>query len=76
MNSNFYHWPSEQTKNHIRSIVNRVLSDIYALSMQLTPEQDNEFLKNFREKQQKYYEEDYHWMMKTRESDIEVENRR
>ncbi len=25
--------------------------------MQLTPEQDNEFLKNFREKQQEYYEE-------------------
>ncbi|MEZ8929901.1 MULTISPECIES: DUF6279 family lipoprotein [unclassified Vibrio] len=48
---------SEQTKEHIRSIVNKFAPDIYALSMQLSPEQDREFLKNFREKQQDYYEE-------------------
>ncbi|MCF7503105.1 DUF6279 family lipoprotein [Vibrio sp. L3-7] len=57
MNSTFIVDQSEQTKNHIRSIVNKFASDIYALSMQLTPEQDNEFLKNFREKQQDYYQE-------------------
>ena len=57
MNSAFIIDQSEQTKNHIRSIVNKFAPDIYALSMQLTPEQDNEFLKNFREKQQEYYEE-------------------
>lgn len=57
MNSTFIIDQSEQTKNHIRSIVNKFAPDIYALSMQLTPEQDNEFLKNFREKQQDYYQE-------------------
>ena len=57
MNSAFIIDQSEQTKNHIRSIVNKFAPDIYALSMQLTPEQDNEFLKNFREKQQDYYQE-------------------
>ncbi|MFA0113887.1 DUF6279 family lipoprotein [Vibrio sp. 10N.261.46.E11] len=48
---------SDQIKNHIRSIVNKFAPDIYALSMQLTPEQDSEFLNNFREKQQDYYQE-------------------
>nr|PMI53633.1 DNA polymerase III subunit alpha [Vibrio lentus] len=57
MNSAFIIDQSEQTKNHIRSIVNKFSPDIYALSLQLTPEQDNEFLKNFRGKQQEYYEE-------------------
>ncbi|MEZ9335689.1 DUF6279 family lipoprotein, partial [Vibrio sp. 10N.286.45.C10] len=43
--------------DHIRSIVSKFSPDIYALSMQFNPKQDNEFLKNFREKQQEYYEE-------------------
>ena len=57
MNSAFIVDQSEQIKNHIRSIVNKFAPDVYALSMQLTPKQDSEFLKNFREKQQDYYEE-------------------
>ncbi|MFA0038657.1 DUF6279 family lipoprotein [Vibrio sp. 10N.261.52.A1] len=48
---------SEQIKNHIRTIVNKFSPDIYALSMQLNPKQDSEFLKNFRKKQQEFYEE-------------------
>ncbi len=48
---------SEQTKEHIRTIVNKFAPDIYALSMQLNPKQDSEFLKNFRKKQQEFYEE-------------------
>lgn len=48
---------SEQIKNHIRSIVNKFSPDIYALSMQLSPKQDREFLTNFRKKQQEFYEE-------------------
>ncbi|MCG9692991.1 DUF6279 family lipoprotein [Vibrio sp. Isolate22] len=48
---------SEQIKNHIRSIVNKFSPDIYALSMQLSPRQDREFLTNFRKKQQEFYEE-------------------
>ncbi|WP_213864761.1 DUF6279 family lipoprotein [Vibrio crassostreae] len=57
MNSAFIVDQSEQIKNHIRAIVNKFAPDVYALSMQLSPEQDSEFLKNFREKQQDYYEE-------------------
>ena len=57
MNSAFIVDQSEQIKNHIRSIVNKFAPDVYALSMQLTPKQDSEFLKKFREKQQDYYEE-------------------
>lgn len=57
MSSAFITEQSDQIKDHIRSIVNKFSPDIYALSMQLTPEQDNEFLKHFREKQQEYYEE-------------------
>ncbi|MEZ8291756.1 MULTISPECIES: DUF6279 family lipoprotein [Vibrio] len=57
MNSAFISEQSDQIKDHIRSIVNKFSPDIYALSMQLTPEQDKEFLKHFREKQQEYYEE-------------------
>ncbi|SBS63422.1 DUF6279 family lipoprotein [Vibrio atlanticus] len=57
MNSAFITEQSDQIKDHIRSIVSKFSPDIYALSMQLTPEQDNEFLKNFRENQQEYYEE-------------------
>ena len=57
MNSAFIVDQSEQIKNHIRAIVNKFAPDVYALSMQLTPKQDSEFLKNFREKQQDYYEE-------------------
>ncbi|WP_299131162.1 DUF6279 family lipoprotein [uncultured Vibrio sp.] len=57
MNSAFIVDQSEQIKNHIRSIVNKFAPDVYALSMQLSPKQDSEFLKNFREKQQDYYEE-------------------
>ncbi|WP_135444000.1 DUF6279 family lipoprotein [Vibrio tasmaniensis] len=57
MNSAFISEQSDQIKDHIRSIVNKFSPDIYALSMQLTPEQDKEFLKNFREKQHEYYEE-------------------
>ncbi|MGF1851703.1 DUF6279 family lipoprotein [Vibrio satsumensis] len=57
MNSAFIFDQSEQIKNHIRSIVNKFAPDVYALSMQLSPKQDSEFLKNFREKQQDYYEE-------------------
>jgi len=48
---------SEQIKNHIRSIVNKFSPDIYALSMQLSPKQDREFLTNFRKKQQEFYKE-------------------
>lgn len=48
---------SEQIKNHVRSIVNKFSPDIYALSMQLSPKQDREFLTNFRKKQQEFYEE-------------------
>ncbi|MCY9825749.1 DUF6279 family lipoprotein [Vibrio chagasii] len=48
---------SEQIKNHIRIIVNKFSPDIYALSMQLNPKQDREFLTNFRKKQQEFYEE-------------------
>ncbi|MDA0154483.1 DUF6279 family lipoprotein [Vibrio sp. Makdt] len=48
---------SEQIKNHIRTIVNKFSPDIYALSMQLNPKQDSEFLKKFRKKQQEFYEE-------------------
>ncbi|WP_299690822.1 DUF6279 family lipoprotein [uncultured Vibrio sp.] len=47
----------EQTKNHVRAVITQFSPDIYALSMQLSPEQDSEFLKNFREKQQDYYKE-------------------
>ncbi|ARP40721.1 DUF6279 family lipoprotein [Vibrio syngnathi] len=57
MSSAFITEQSDQIKDHIRSIVNKFSPDIYALSMQLNPEQDNEFLKNFREKQQEYYQE-------------------
>ncbi|MCG9641246.1 DUF6279 family lipoprotein [Vibrio sp. Isolate34] len=57
MNSAFVVDQSEQIKNHIRAIVNKFAPDVYALSMQLSPKQDSEFLKNFREKQQDYYEE-------------------
>ena len=56
MNSAFIVDQSEQIKNHIRSIVNKFAPDVYALSMQLSPKQDSEFLQNFREKQQDYYE--------------------
>ncbi len=57
INSAFIVDQSEQIKHHIRSIVNKLAPDVYGLSMQFTPKQDNEFLKNFREKQQDYYEE-------------------
>ncbi|MFA0608202.1 DUF6279 family lipoprotein [Vibrio sp. 10N.222.49.B4] len=57
MSSAFITEQSDQIKDHIRSIANKFSPDIYALSMQLTPEQDKEFLKNFREKQHEYYEE-------------------
>ncbi|CAK2026106.1 DUF6279 family lipoprotein [Vibrio crassostreae] len=57
MNSAFIVDQSEQIKNHIRAIVNKFAPDVYALSMQLSPKQDSEFLKNFREKQEDYYEE-------------------
>lgn len=57
INSAFIVDQSEQIKHHIRSIVNKLAPDVYGLSMQLTLKQDNEFLKNFREKQQDYYEE-------------------
>ncbi|QPK05944.1 DUF6279 family lipoprotein [Vibrio kanaloae] len=57
INSAFIVDQSEQVKHHIRSIVNKLAPDVYGLSMQLTLKQDNEFLKNFREKQQDYYEE-------------------
>ncbi|MGF1800870.1 DUF6279 family lipoprotein [Vibrio gigantis] len=57
MDSAFIVDQSEQIKNHIHAIVNKFAPDVYALSMQLSPKQDSEFLKNFREKQQDYYEE-------------------
>ncbi|WKY59752.1 DUF6279 family lipoprotein [Vibrio sp. SNU_ST1] len=57
MNSAFVTEQSDQIKDHIRSIVSKFSPDIYALSMQFNPKQDNEFLKNLREKQQEYYEE-------------------
>ncbi|MEZ8723753.1 DUF6279 family lipoprotein [Vibrio pomeroyi] len=57
MNSAFIVDQSEQIKNHIRAIVNKFAPDVYSLSMQLSAKQDSEFLKNFREKQQEYYEE-------------------
>ncbi|MFB9142111.1 DUF6279 family lipoprotein [Vibrio artabrorum] len=57
LNSTFIVGQSDQIKNHIRTIINQFSPDIYALSMQLSPKQDSQFLKNFREKQQDYYEE-------------------
>ena len=57
LNSAFIVEQSEQIKNHIRSIVNKFSPDIYALSMQLSPKQDREFLTNFRKKQQEFYQE-------------------
>ncbi|MEZ8190362.1 DUF6279 family lipoprotein [Vibrio sp. 1F279] len=57
MSSAFITEQSDQIKDHIRSIVSKFSPDIYALSMQFNPKQDKEFLKNFREKQQEYYEE-------------------
>ncbi|MEZ8168383.1 MULTISPECIES: DUF6279 family lipoprotein [unclassified Vibrio] len=57
MNSAFITEQSDQITDHIRSIVSKFSPDIYALSMQFNPKQDKEFLKNFREKQQEYYEE-------------------
>ncbi|WP_135385605.1 DUF6279 family lipoprotein [Vibrio tasmaniensis] len=57
MNSAFITEQSDQIKDHILSIVSKFSPDIYALSMQFNPKQDKEFLKNFREKQQEYYEE-------------------
>ncbi|MFA0502508.1 DUF6279 family lipoprotein, partial [Vibrio sp. 10N.222.46.A1] len=57
MNSAFITEQSDQIRDHIRSIVSKFSPDIYALSMQFNPKQDKEFLKNFREKQQEYYEE-------------------
>ncbi|MGF1745911.1 DUF6279 family lipoprotein [Vibrio minamisatsumaniensis] len=57
LNSTFIVDQSDQIKNHIRTIINQFSPDIYALSMQLSPKQDSQFLKNFREKQQDYYEE-------------------
>ena len=56
MDSAFIVDQSEQIKNHIHAIVNKFAPDVYALSMQLSPKQDSEFLQNFREKQQDYYE--------------------
>ncbi|MEZ8068107.1 DUF6279 family lipoprotein [Vibrio sp. FF145] len=57
MSSAFITEQSDQIKEHIRSIVSKFSPDIYALSMQFNLKQDKEFLKNFREKQQEYYEE-------------------
>ncbi|MFA0077046.1 DUF6279 family lipoprotein [Vibrio artabrorum] len=57
LNSTFIVGQSDQIKNHIHTIINQFSPDIYALSMQLSPKQDSQFLKNFREKQQDYYEE-------------------
>ncbi|MEZ8056133.1 DUF6279 family lipoprotein [Vibrio atlanticus] len=57
MSSAFITEQSDQIKDHIRSIVSKFSPDIYALSMQFNPKQDKEFLKNFRGKQQEYYEE-------------------
>ena len=57
LNSAFIVEQSEQIKSHIRTIVNKFSPDIYALSMQLNPKQDREFLSNFRKKQQEFYEE-------------------
>ena len=57
LNSAFIVEQSEQIKNHIRTIVNKFSPDIYALSMQLNPKQDSEFLTNFRKKQQEFYQE-------------------
>jgi hypothetical protein len=57
LNSAFIVEQSEQIKHHIRTIVNKFSPDIYALSMQLNPKQDSEFLTNFRKKQQEFYEE-------------------
>lgn len=44
-------------RTHIQSIVTEFSPDIYALSLQLSPKQDQTFLKNFKAKQQKYYDE-------------------
>ena len=57
LNSAFIVEQSEQIRHHIRTIVNKFSPDIYALSMQLNPKQDSEFLTNFRKKQQEFYEE-------------------
>ncbi|MDK9759345.1 hypothetical protein KIV40_29440 [Vibrio sp. D173a] len=45
-------------RTHIRSIVTEFSPDIYALSLQLSPKQDQAFLKNFKAKQQEYYDSD------------------
>lgn len=44
-------------RTHIQNIVTEFSPDIYALSLQLSPKQDQTFLKNFKAKQQKYYDE-------------------
>jgi hypothetical protein len=46
-----------EIRTNIRTIVTKFSPDIYALSLQLSPEQDQEFLKNFKAKQQEYYDE-------------------
>ncbi|MDK9736345.1 DNA polymerase III subunit alpha [Vibrio sp. D404a] len=53
----FIEQQSNDIRTHIRSIVTEFSPDIYALSLQLSPKQDQTFLKNFKAKQQEYYDE-------------------
>ena len=50
--ADFIQQQGDEIRTHIRTIVTEFSPDIYALSLQLSPEQDQEFLENFRAKQQ------------------------
>ncbi|MEZ9060238.1 DUF6279 family lipoprotein [Vibrio pelagius] len=55
--ADFIQQQGNEIRTHIRTIVTEFSPDLYALSLQLSPEQDQEFLKNFKAKQQEYYDE-------------------
>ncbi|MFM2600670.1 DUF6279 family lipoprotein [Vibrio fortis] len=55
--ADFIQQQGDEIRTHIRTIVTEFSPDIYALSLQLSPEQDQEFLENFRAKQKEYYDE-------------------
>jgi len=55
--ADFIQQQGNEIRTHIRAIVTEFSPDLYALSLQLSSEQDQEFLKNFKAKQQEYYDE-------------------
>lgn len=57
ISADFIQQQGSEIRTHIKNIVTEFSPDIYALSLQLSPEQDQIFLKNFKAKQQKYYDE-------------------